>query len=77
MIQPKEGVYMSRHGKFKIFYTGTNEYGNAAWFVDEDKIHPAPLLKALRVKAVHNMSVGFPVFDSFGCLYKCEYLGEL
>lgn len=45
--------------------------------VEAGEIHPAPLLKALRVLAIHEMSIGFPAFDSFGPLYKCEWISEL
>lgn len=78
MKTPKEGVYISQAGKLKVFYVDTNDHGNKVWCVDAGGLHPAPLLKALKVRAVHEMSVGWPVFEYWhGPLYKCEWVSEL
>lgn len=78
MKKPKEGVYISQTGKLKVFYADKNKHGNDVWCVDAWEFHPAPLLKALKVRAVHEMSVGWPVFEyQFGPLYKCEWVSEL
>lgn len=76
MKKPEPGVYISKSGKLKVFYHGKNEFGNPAWIVDAGETRPTPF-RGLRVCVVHNMTPGFPVFESFGALYKCEYLGEL
>lgn len=74
MNTPKEGAYISKSGKLKVF---TINRETNKWEVEAGEIHPAPLLKALKVLAVHEMSIGFPAFDSFGPLYKCEWISEL
>lgn len=74
--KPIPGVYISKSGKLKVFEYGTNEFGNPVWIVDSGKCVPTPF-RGIKVNLVHEMTPGFPLFDSFGALYKCEYLGEL
>lgn len=74
-IEPKEGVYISQSGKLKVF--SVNRETNK-WEVDAGELHPAPLLKALKVLAIHEMGIGWPVFHyRIGPLYKCEWISEL
>lgn len=74
--KPRPGVYISKTGKLKVFEYGTNEFENPVWIVDSGRFVPTPF-RGIKVNLVQEMTPGFPVFDSFGALYKCEYLGEL
>lgn len=73
-MKPNKGVYISRHGKLKVFYI--SESGH--WEVDEgSKISRKLFGFRITTPVVHSMTPGFPIFESFGPLYKCEFLGEL
>lgn len=76
MNQPKEGVYIDKYGKLKVFYIDNETTTNMKWVVDSGKLAET-IFPGIKVNVVQEMSVGFPVFESFGALYKCEYLGEL
>jgi hypothetical protein len=72
-MKPKFGVYISRTGNLKVLELSRDR---KMWIVDSGIIKRHPFLK-LKVHVVQECSIGFPLFDIFGPLKNCEYLGEL
>lgn len=72
-MKPKFGVYVSRRGHLKVFEMSKDQ---KMWIVDSGMKFRHPLLKK-RISVVQECSIGFPMFDIFGPLKNCEYLGEL
>lgn len=69
ITQPREGVWVSPHGKLKVFYVE-----NGKWFLDEGRTVSHKLFR-LRTYVVSEMSIGWPIW-AYG-LKGHEWLSEL
>ena len=67
---PKQGVYLSRSGKFKVFYIDDK----GKWKLDEGIVKNHPIFR-MKVELEKEMSPGWPLMETD--LKNCVYLGEL
>lgn len=67
--QPREGVWISRTGKLKVF-----SVENGKWILDSGRTKRLKFF-GLKAHVVEEMSIGWPIW-AYG-LKNCEWLGDL